>query len=332
MKVCGSFSWTLLLFGTFLAGASTSPAQTPASRGSNSTLSIEKIRDRDSATMLQPRAPVVGQPFDDREVELYIEAEARKLWAAGRVQTLQFGRRSCPLDLPVATPGKLAGPALAARAEAATLVLGEFSRDSKRTEAAFNIAGGAFVIAPSGICLTSLHVTRDKNSRGFCAMTRDGRVYPIREVLAYDSVHDLAIVQLALPEGVVLPALPLAREAAAIGTPVFVMSHPDDRFFLLSTGHVARHTLWRTKNGAEAFMTITADFAKGSSGCPVLDESGAVIGIVNNTESIYFDDDGNKTQTDLQMVVKNATPSWAVRGMISVPPTTAGKASAPQTP
>src|SRR5204863_9077851 len=99
-------------------------------------------------------------------------------------------------------------------------------------------------------------------------------------------------------------------------SPVFVMSHPDDRFYLLSTGYVARHTVWRTAGGDEAFMTITADFAKGSSGCPVLDERGTVIGIVNNTESIYYDDDGRKKQTDLQMVVKNATPSWAVRAMI----------------
>ena len=64
-------------------------------------------------------------------------------------------------------------------------------------------------------------------------------------------------------------------------------------------------------------MSITADFAKGSSGCPVLDDHGTVIGIVNNTESIYYDDDGNRKQLDLQMVVKNAgTPSWAVLPMI----------------
>ena len=35
----------------------------------------------------------------------------------------------------------------------------------------------------------------------FCAMTRDGRVYPVREILACDPVNDLAIFQLALPEG-----------------------------------------------------------------------------------------------------------------------------------
>jgi len=38
------------------------------------------------------------------------------------------------------------------------------------------------------------------------------------------------------------------------------------------TGTVARHTVWREAVGDVAFMAITADFAKGSSGCPVLDE------------------------------------------------------------
>ncbi|MEI9895126.1 MAG: hypothetical protein WDN28_14860 [Chthoniobacter sp.] len=108
------------------------------------------------------------------------------------------------------------------------------------------------------------------------------------------------------------------------------MSHPDDRFFLLSTGYVARHTLWRTEAGVQAFMSITADFAKGSSGCPVLDERGTVIGIVNNTESIYYDDDGHRKQLDLQMVVKNATPSWAVLSMIEGAPKTASGSPTPR--
>jgi S1-C subfamily serine protease len=150
-------------------------------------------------------------------------------------------------------------------------------------------------------------------------MTRDGRVFAVREVLAVEPVNDLVLLQLDLPAEGELPALPLAREAAPVGAPVFVMSHPDNRFYLLSAGFVARHVLWRTVAGEEAFMTVTADFAKGSSGCPVLDERGAVVGIVNNTESIYFDDDGRKKQTDLQMVVKNATPSWAVQSMLARP-------------
>jgi S1-C subfamily serine protease len=282
--------------------------------------------------LLQPRTPVSGQPFDDREIELYFEAESRKLYTEKRVNPLRFERHVCGLQLPNAPTEKLAGPAIAARAEAATLVLGEFSKDAKKPQISFNVAGGGFMIAP-GVCLTSLHVAKDKGARGFCALTRDGRVFAIREVLAYEPVNDLAILQLDLPEGVDLPALPLARESAPTGSPVFVMSHPDNRFFLLSTGYVARHTLWRTAGGVEAFMTITADFAKGSSGCPVLDEHGDVIGIVNNTESIYYDDDGHRKQLDLQMVVKNATPSWAVLPMLEgTAKTAAGSPAAAHTP
>ncbi len=289
--------------------------QLAASVSAQTTL-LEKSRSGATVTLLQPRAPVAGQPFDDREVELYFDGEARKLWAAGRIPALRFEQRTWAVALPTGGREKLPVPAIAAHAEAATLVLGEFSREPKKREPAFSVAGGAFVIGETGICITSLHVTREKTARGFCAMTRDGRVFPVREVLAFEPVNDLAILQLDLPEGVRLPTLPVALEATPVGTPAYVVSHPDNRFYLLSTGHVARHTLWRTEAGDEAFMSITADFAKGSSGCPVLDERGVVIGIVNNTESIYYDDDGKKKQTDLQMVVKNATPSWAVRAML----------------
>jgi len=331
MKAVRFVLWAVLL-GCFLASLSRVSAQTASASNATTTLSPEKSRSRGSTALLQPRAPLAGQPFDDRELDLYLEAEARKLWAAGRIQALRFERRTCAVQTAIPGTEKLAGPVLAARAEAATLVLGEFSRQGKKREITFNVAGGAFVIASSGVCLTSLHVAQDKASRGFCAMTRDGRVFPVREILAHESVNDLAIFQLDLPDGVTLPSLPLAAEPAPAGTPIFVMSHPDDRFYLLSTGHVARHTLWRTEAGAEAFMTITADFAKGSSGCPVLDERGAVVGIVNNTESIYYDDDGKKKQTDLQMVVKNATPSWAAHPMLGNEPKPSGDAlsAAPQ--
>jgi serine protease Do len=307
---------TLLIASAAFAGTLPVHAQTPGPNPrTTATTTADKTKAHPAEKLLQPRIPVTGQPFDDREILLYFEAESRKLFTAKRVNPLHFDRKVCGLQLADPPAEKLAGPAIAARAEAATLVLGEFSRESKKREINFDVAGGGFMIAP-GVCLTSLHVAKDKGARGFCALTRDGRVFPIRDVLAFEPVNDLAILQMDLPAGVDLPALPLARDPAPAGSPVFVMSHPYDRFFLLSTGYVARHTLWRTYAGVEAFMSITADFAKGSSGCPVLDERGAVIGIVNNTESIYYEDDGHRKQLDLQMVVKNATPSWAVLPMI----------------
>ncbi|MEI9895125.1 MAG: hypothetical protein WDN28_14855 [Chthoniobacter sp.] len=210
----------LLLTSAALFGALPIVAQspTPDPRPVAANASADKTKAHSVEKLLQPRTPVAGQPFDDREIELYFEAESRKLFAAKRVNPLLFERHVCGLQLPTAPAEKLTGPAIAARAEAATLVLGEFSRESKKkAEIVFNVAGGGFVIAP-GVCLTSLHVAKDKTARGFCALTRDGRVFPVREVLAYEPINDLAILQLDLPEGVELPALPLAHESAPAGS------------------------------------------------------------------------------------------------------------------
>jgi len=318
----------LLLNIAFLGVLSADDQAPVKSPHPSATTSATRTKAKPDLNAPQARAPVAGQPFDDREIELYFAAESKKLYDARRITPLRFDRKICGLHLADPLPDKLTGPTIAARAEAATLVLGEFSRESKKGTATFNVAGGGFIIAP-GVCLTSLHVAKDKTARGFCALTRDGRVFPVREVLAFEPVNDLAILQLDLPEGVELPALPLAHDAAPAGSPVFVMSHPDDRFFMLSTGYVSRHTLWRTPAGVQAFMSITADFAKGSSGCPVLDEHGTVIGIVNNTESIYYDDDGHRKQLDLQMVVKNATPSWAVLPLVGGADTPRSASSTP---
>lgn len=294
-------------------------AGSPAADTPGNALGAHKPRPGAKKVQLAARAPVAGQPFDDREIELYLEAEGRKLLAANRVKKLTFDRASCPLRLAEPAGEKLTWPVVAARAEAATLVLGEFFREGKSKETHFLVAAGAFVIGEGGVCVTSQHVARERGSRGLVAMTRDGRVFPVREVLAADPHNDLLIFQLDLPPDEKLPALPLALAPAPVGSAVVVMSHPDDRFYLLTTGTVARHTIWREAAGDQAFMAITADFAKGSSGCPVLDERGAVVGIVNNTESIYYDDDGKKKQTDLQMVVKNTTPAWLVRKMVTAP-------------
>ncbi len=267
------------------------------------------------------RAPRTGMAFDDRELVKYFEQEGRRLFNEDRSLPVNFESRAVSLAEPASE--KLALSQIAARAEAATVVFGEFYRDSKTKKIKFSTAAGGFLVSEKGACVTCLHVANEKNSRGLVAMTRNGQVFAVRELLATDPVDDIAVLQLDLPEGVVLPILPLGSEPTPAGSSIAVMSHPDERFYMLTTGIVARNTLWREALGEEHFMTITADFAKGSSGCPVLDEHGTVVGMVNNTESIYYDDDGRKKQMDLQMVVKNATPAWVIRRLIQPPPSQA---------
>jgi S1-C subfamily serine protease len=264
-------------------------------------------------------APVWGQPFDDREIVRHLEAEGRKLLAAKRISPIRPVFRRCNLPLPAAGRQKLQSPQLASQAEAATVVLGEFFREEKQPEIQFASAAGGFFVGPRGTLVTSLHVISEKESRGFVAMTRDGRVFPIREAVAANPAQDLVALQLDSPETETFPSLSLAPAPAPLGAPIMVMSHPDEHFWMLTTGVISRNTVWRGERGDEFYTCITADYAKGSSGCPVLDDCGNVVGIVNNTESVYYDDDGKKKQMDLQMVIKNTTPGWVARTLFQPP-------------
>jgi S1-C subfamily serine protease len=55
-------------------------------------------------------------------------------------------------------------------------------------------------------------------------------------------------------------------------------------------------------------MSITADYAKGSSGGPVFNDRGEVVGMVSSTSSLYYQTDSPeapKEKGPLQMVIKN---------------------------
>ncbi len=262
------------------------------------------------------RAPQAGKAFDDLELDAFLEKETRRLLADNKLGALKLDGRKWIVALPTPTVEKCAWPEVASRAEASTLVLGEIYRDGKSKKDEFSVAAGGFVISESGAIVTCLHVATEKGTRGLSALTRDGRVFAVREALAADPGNDLVILQLDLPAGTTLPALPLAAEPAPMAATIGVMSHPEEHFWMWTTGVVARQSVIHDESGEHHFTTITAEFAKGSSGCPVLDERGNAVGVVNNTESIYYEDDGKRKQLDLQMVVRNVTPGWVVRRMV----------------
>jgi S1-C subfamily serine protease len=313
-NIPGAMRISSLLFGagaalglSFACAQAAPPTKSPAPSGS---VGGQKTPP---ALVLPPQT---GQPFDDRDLVGYLEQEGRKLLASSLVHRFKIERHLCDVDLTECGQEKLSLARITAKAEAATLILGEFFKDPKSKKVQFATAAGGFLISKTGVVVTCLHVANDKESRGLVAMTRDGQVFPVKEAIAHDPVEDVLVLQLDLPGGTELPALGLAKEPAPVGASVAVMSHPDERFYMLTMGNVARHSIWKEAAGQSHFMAITADFAKGSSGCPVLDEQGSVVGVVNNTESIYYDDDGKKKQLDLQMVVKNVTPSWVVRRLV----------------
>jgi S1-C subfamily serine protease len=172
----------------------------------------------------------------------------------------------------------------------------------------------AFVLTSGGAIVTNYHVLQKENNETFLAMTHDGKVYPVKEVLAADKADDLAIVQLELPEGVKLAPLPLAPDAP-VGSPVTLISHPDRRFYSLTTGIISRYHTVQKNNQSVPMVSITADYARGSSGAPVLSDRGAVVGIVASTHSVYYTNENGK-QENLQMVFKQCIPAASLMKLI----------------
>ncbi len=179
-------------------------------------------------------------------------------------------------------------------------------------------SAGGFVIHEDGYIATNFHVIQSltgKEGEGMGVRLADGRVLPVQRIVASDKANDLAVIQ--VESGNLTPL----RIAAGIdiGDPVYVLSHPVGVFNTFTEGIVSnkvrRHGSARGRRAVPE-LNITADFAKGSSGSPVLDQCGEVVGMVRSTRSTYYDEK-NGADTNLQMVWKDAIPSFLIRDLCS---------------
>jgi len=192
-------------------------------------------------------------------------------------------------------------------------VIGGLYRCDKCTHWHTSMASG-FVISSDGAIVTNYHVVDSQEKETLVVMTADQNVYPVRRVLAASRADDLAILQVDA-EG--LRPLPLARDVgeAPVGSNVCVISHPDGRFFCYTAGVVSRYMRLRSHGELIETVAITADYARGSSGAPVLNSQGQVVAVVSSTESIYYTRNGTQ-QLDLQMVYRTCIPTASLRKLI----------------
>ena len=125
------------------------------------------------------------------------------------------------------------------------------------------------------------------DERALVATAANGNVYVVKEILAANKLNDIAILRLELPDGEKLTPAKIADRAIP-GEDVYAISHPVSRFYTLTKGVVSRNAMMHTPNGSAKRLYITAEFAKGSSGSPIFNSRGEVVGIVSSTQSIYY--------------------------------------------
>jgi len=170
----------------------------------------------------------------------------------------------------------------------------------------------AFAIGQDGIIVTNHHVLEKDEGEILGAMDAEGTVYGVEKVLAANQEDDLAILKLRDAK-----LIPMALgKPASVGADVWVISHPNRKLYTMTKGMVSRYQMI-LKNGQKPGrrMSITADYAKGSSGAPAFNRKGQVVGVVSSTSSIYYSIENGKKE-NLQMVVKNSIPVESIHELI----------------
>ena len=137
---------------------------------------------------------------------------------------------------------------------------------------------GSGIVLGAGQVLTNAHNVRGRQATVTFA---DGRTAE-GTVAGHDIDGDLAVIEADTGQ---VPALPWATAAPAIGTPVFALANPGGRGLRVTFGTVSG--IDRTFRGPRGLritgsLEHTAPLLPGSSGGPVLDAQGQLLGINTN--------------------------------------------------
>lgn len=132
--------------------------------------------------------------------------------------------------------------------------------------------GSGFFIAPDRV-ITNRHVI-ERSTRVEIHLL-DGRKFPVRGVLAIDGEGDLALLQVDVPKELAVP-LPIVRAVPQEGESIVVIGNPYGLEGSVSNGIVSAV---REISGYGKIIQITASISPGSSGSPVVNMGGQVIGI-----------------------------------------------------
>lgn len=131
--------------------------------------------------------------------------------------------------------------------------------------------GTGFVV-DRGVVATNLHVVA--GAAQIVLATSSGKRVPISAIAGLDATHDLALLTFA-PEASPAP-LTLRGVPPAAGDAVIAIGTPQGLAFTVSTGIVSAV---RELSPKLTLVQTTAPISPGSSGGPLLDDSGRVIGV-----------------------------------------------------
>jgi len=135
--------------------------------------------------------------------------------------------------------------------------------------------GTGFFVTKDGDVVTNYHVL--KGASRVDVRTSDGKVYPVTRVVAEDEQGDLIRVSVSIPQDIVQP-LPIHASFPEVGERVVVIGTPLGLEKTVSDGIVSAV---REVPEFGKIIQVTAPISQGSSGSPVVNMKGEVVGVVS---------------------------------------------------
>jgi hypothetical protein len=136
-------------------------------------------------------------------------------------------------------------------------------------------SGTGFVVRDDGVIVTNLHVVQGAETLE--VELSSGEIYEQVYILTYDERRDLALLQIPAVD---LDVVPIGDDRSLeVGDPVYVMGNPLGLNWTFSDGLLSAKRV----EGGVTYLQISAPISEGSSGGPVLDGSGEVVGVATLT-------------------------------------------------
>jgi S1-C subfamily serine protease len=145
--------------------------------------------------------------------------------------------------------------------------------------------GTGFFVSPDGKFVTNAHLIEGADSAS--AKLENGATYVIRGVLKSAVDKDLLLLQAEAKD---VPYLTISRQPLPdVGSRIAVIGSPFGLEGTVSEGIISGH---RDAKKDDQWLQMTAAVSPGSSGSPVVDETGKVVGIatflINNAQALNF--------------------------------------------
>ncbi len=200
----------------------------------------------------------------------------------------------------------------------ATVVIGMHYDCGKCSRVHLATSGGV-LINEDGLILTNHHVVEHEAPVTMVAMTMDGEVFPVVDILAANEANDTALIKIQGDRP--FPFVKISESTPFPADETLLVSHPQSHFYTSSIGTVSRYSARTSSDGQkQKWMEITNEFCRGSSGCGVFNSSGELVGLVSRKSTMgspTADKDGSQEKMQ-PMTVFRCVPLQSIMELLDL--------------